>query len=353
MKRNRTLVFILDGIFILALLAGLFLVLSKRSNFQVKPGETKSGQQNGEIAGTQSQTAGPKSPISGLVCANANRRPFAVMLSGDTITRPLSGISQADMVFEMPVVQGGITRSLAVYVCESPTVIGSVRSARQDFIPLADGLNAIYAHWGGSHFALDILKNGVIDNLDALANPYNAFYRQSGIIEPHNGFTSMNRLLNAAQKLNYSLENKFVGYPHLSQDQIQNHGQESKNITVGYPSPSDVKFQYDPATNSYLRFRGDAKEMDRNTGKQVEAKNVVIMRAQTSELEGQYNTVQVTGTGKITLYLNGQEINGSWKKGKSDESKLFFYDDNDQEIKFVPGSIWVEIADPSIAVSYK
>src|SRR3989338_11344357 len=50
-------------------------------------------------------------PLTAEPCNNALRRPIAVMLSGDTIARPLSGIAEADMVFEMPVITNTISAS--------------------------------------------------------------------------------------------------------------------------------------------------------------------------------------------------------------------------------------------------
>ena len=74
------------------------------------------------------------SNISGLECAYASQRPIAVMLAGDLSDRPLAGLGQADIVFEMPVAPNGITRFMAVFQCERPQEIGSVRSARNEFI---------------------------------------------------------------------------------------------------------------------------------------------------------------------------------------------------------------------------
>lgn len=349
MRRKKIKLVILNVAFALALISGLFLIWQKRSIFVVEPDHSQTDLEEQLQAAKENL---PISPISGLHCENANRRPIAVMLSGDLETRPLSGIGQADIVFEMEVVQGSITRFMAVFICASPVEIGSVRSARHDFIPLALGLDAIYAHWGGSYFALEKLKTGIIDNLDALPNLYNSFYRKAGIEAPHNGFTSITRLLNAAKKLDWRTTGEFVGYPHLGDNPV--HNQERKTLTIQYAFPFEVRYEYDPKTNSYLRFRNDTKEIDKTTGKQVGAKNVVIMRAQSLPLEGQYNDVQVEGEGKAEFYLNGQEIKGSWKKDKANQkSKLFFYDEKGQEIKFVPGSIWIEIADPGMSVTWE
>ncbi len=294
-----------------------------------------------------------RSPLTGLPCANANQRPLAVMLSGDAVARPLAGLSQADLVINMPVITNSITRFMAVFICEHPKEIGSIRSARDDFLPLAQGLDAIYAHWGGSHFALDKLNAGLMDNLDALKNPFNAFYRKAGIEAPHNGFSSFDRLWEAARKMNYRLTGKVNGYPHLDGD-LSPVATTTKTLTIGFPGSFQVKYEYHPQDNSYWRWRGGKKEIDKNTGQQVAAKNVLIMRTTSRQIEGQYNDVQVSGQGQALIFLNGEKILGIWKKDASNpKSKLYFYDQNGQEVKLVPGQIWLEIVQDNQTITWE
>ena len=48
----------------------------------------------------------------------------------------------------------------------------------------------------------------------------------------------------------------------------------------------------------------------------------------------------------ITI-LTDSNIKGTWKKDKSKiDSKLTFFDSNGEEVKFVPGQIWVEVLEP-------
>lgn len=290
---------------------------------------------------------GEVSPITGLECENYDRRPMAVMLAMDPITRPLTGISFADLVIEMPVITGSITRLMAVYVCEDPAEIGSVRSSRHDYIPLAMGLDAIFAHWGGSHFALDKLDAGIMNNIDAMINPYNSYWQKSGIPMPHNGFTSMARLLNAAEKLGYRLTNRFEGYPHLSELPATSYQLQAK-LTIGYPGNYHVYYEYNPKTNSYKRWRAGTPEIDKLNNKQVEVQNIAVMQA-TSRMIQQpdYNDVDIEGTGMAIVYRNGEEIRGTWKKeGSYQPTKLYFLDNKGKEIKFAPGKIWIEIVEP-------
>ena len=87
-------------------------------------------------------------------CDNFSKRPVAVMMPVDQEARPLSALAQADLVFEIPISVDGIPRMMAVFQCQETKEIGSIRSAREDFIPLDAGLDAIYAHWGGESDAL-------------------------------------------------------------------------------------------------------------------------------------------------------------------------------------------------------
>lgn len=308
-------------------------------------GNTEDKKEESPIVVTDAINDTGKSPITGFTCANADRRAFAVMMAGDTVARPLSGLSEADMVFEMPVITGSITRLMGVFGCNDPAEIGSLRSARHDYITLALGIDAIFVHWGGSHFALDDLRKGVADDIDALKHS-GPFIRKPHIPKPHNGFTSMDKLLEKAKSLNYRSENKFVGYPHLSSTEIASASKKG-TLEVGFAGVYKVKYEYDPVSNSYARFWNGTEDKDYPTGKAIATKNVVVMKAVSRQIEGQYNDVDIEGEGEVKVYRNGEEITGTWKKDKAKrDSKLFFLDANGKEIEFVPGQIWVEIIEP-------
>jgi hypothetical protein len=286
--------------------------------------------------------------LSGIECLNNTRRPIAVMIAEDEEARPLSGIGMADLVIEMPVVEGSVTRMMAFFVCEEPREIGSVRSTRHDFITLAKGYDAILAHWGGSSFAQEDLASGIVDNLDALPNHFDAFYRKNWIPAPHNGFTSIRRMVYAAQNLDYRLTTQFKGYKFLDNEGVAG----KKSLKVGYAHPYDIKYEYNPLTNSYYRWRGGSEEIDYLQNKQVSVKNVIIMRTTSRELEGWYNDVDVVGLGEAWVYRNGEEIKATWKK-ESAEDVLRFYNEDKKEIEFVRGKIWINIVDLSTIVNYE
>jgi len=146
----RTSQKILVVIIVLILVGGAFYFFSKsKSNKAGKPiNVNESGKSVPED--TTPKNEGPVSPISGLPCENWNRRPIAVMQPGDVAARPDAGFSDADMVIEMPVITATITRLMGIYICGNPDDVGSMRSARHDYVALAKGLDAIFVHWGRS-----------------------------------------------------------------------------------------------------------------------------------------------------------------------------------------------------------
>lgn len=303
-----------------------------------------------DLSGQESDTSSSKiNNLSGVACDNFSRRPLAVMIAEDEEARPLSGISYADLIIEMPVVTGSITRMMAIFVCEDPKEIGSARSARQDFIPLAKGYDAILAHWGGSKFALEVLGKGAIDNLDALPNPFDVFYRKSWISAPHNGFTSIKRMVYGAQNLGYRMTSNFAGYKFTT---LQATSKTAAAIKIGYAYPYNIEYKYNPLTNNYYRWRGGSQEIDKLTKTQVAAKNIVVMRAASRQIEGGYNEVNILGFGDAVSYRNGEEIKGKWVKKQAEET-LRLYDSDDKEVEFAPGAIWIEIVEPNTTLDYE
>ena len=289
---------------------------------------------------------GPVSPLTGLPCADPGRRPIAVMLSSDPQARPLFGLAAADMVFEMPVTPSGITRMMAVYQCgQYPSEIGSIRSARQDFIPLAQGLDAILAHWGGEREALERLNHHIIDNVDALVYEGTVFYRKKDIPRPHNGFSTLALIGAQAARLGYSSAVSVHSYPHQTQRPDRNLGSLVDRIVIPWPSDMTVEYRYDAATHSYARWRGGEPEIDGATGKQVSAGVVIVMDTDASFLRDQYINVRTMGGGTAALYQNGRRLTGLWSKPTPDDM-LIFVDDNGRQIPLAPGAIWVEINAP-------
>ena len=288
--------------------------------FKAPPEESKQVQEGVVKQDEEEKLPEDVHPLSGVVCESGKSasRPLAFMMAADAVTRPLSGITRADIVVEAPVVKGGITRFMGVFACE-PTEetisdeIGSMRSARHDFIPIAASFDAIFGHWGGSKFALSELNKRTLDNLNALPNPYKTYYRKQGIPAPHNGFTSYKRASSASDSLGYRRE--YEGHKYLfTSKENPNQDSDKKKLVIEYGWGINVDYVYEAESNSYLRRRGGKLEAEFLDGSYVKPKKVIVLFVKSRMLDHEYNDLDITGSGKALIFQNGEVIEGSWNK---------------------------------------
>lgn len=303
------------------------------------------------------------SPLTGIQCDNYKQRPIAVMMAGDAVARPLSGLSEADIVVEMPVITSSVTRLMGVFVCNLPDEVGSIRSARHDYISLVRGWDAIYVHWGGSHFALDELKTGKrytgedlgkVPDIDAISSS-GPFFRKSTVPAPHNGFVSLLKALDLAKSRGYELETNLNGYKFQSDKYIEREKQTAKSgkLYVGFGGIFATSWEYNTEDNTYTRYWANKKDSDAgNNNSEIKAKNIVVMRASSRQIEGQYNEVTIYGEGEGKVYQNGQEKNITWKKAGFKDT-LRFYGEAGQEILLVPGQTFIQIIEPGQSLKWE
>src|SRR3972149_3726172 len=78
--------------------------------------------------------------------------PLGIMIENHEDSRPQSGLSGADIIYEA-VAEGGITRFLAMYYCQDAGIVGPVRSARTYFVDFVSeyGSFPLYVHVGGAN----------------------------------------------------------------------------------------------------------------------------------------------------------------------------------------------------------
>lgn len=278
-------------------------------------------------------------PLDGIkIDSNRSKKQaIGVMVENLKSVRPQSGISQAAMVVE-GLTEGGITRFMLVFHEKGAEKIGPVRSARSHFVKLAKGLNALYAHVGGSKFALEDIKTYGIDDLNQFAYE-SAFKRVSGLEAPHNVFTGTASLREAKDE-------KKLPPPAFSfkRDLPKKDRPTEQQVFIDFSLPAyEVVWDYKPSANSYLRTNGGRPHMDAVTDRQLEAKNILIMAAPTRQIPGtSLLDVTVIGSGALKVIRDGTEINGTWSKAGVD-APLKIMDNQGRVIPLNPGQVWLEI----------
>lgn len=107
-------------------------------------------------------------------------RPLAIMLNNTSAALPMSGVSNASVIYECPV-EGRITRWMGVFEnWKNLERIGSVRSCRLYYLHFAQEFHPVYAHFGQAQYALADLNSGKYDVLSGgtkgIQHPATAMY---------------------------------------------------------------------------------------------------------------------------------------------------------------------------------
>lgn len=297
------------------------------------------------------------SPLTGVEVAPelADRPIRAVVVENHPDARPQSGLSQAGVVYEA-LAEGGITRFLTFYLDGKPPVIGPVRSLRPYFESWTLEFGAPIAHVGGDADA--IAKIGPLHIKD-MNEFYNGgyFYRSRDRIAPHNAYTTT-KLMDALLKLRgWNKPATFTPSPRKDDDPPKAPATARRpviNVRYSY-SDFDVKFVYNPAGNDYKRFLAGVPHIDRNTGKQIRVKNVIVEYMPTTyghSRAGEKETfMQTVGKGTAIVFRDGGAVVGTWSKA-SNNSRTKLLDPNGKEIPLDRGNSWYCIVPPTGSVGY-
>jgi len=296
--------------------------------------------------------------------------PLGVMIENHFDARPQSGINAADVTYEA-VAEGGITRTLNIFYCQDAGIIGPVRSARTYFLDFASeyGENPLYAHVGGANTPGPANALGQIidygwnqyNDLNQFSIGYPTFKRDESrlgreVATEHTMYSTTTGLWEVGAKRGLTNKDKngkqwsddFVPYSFKDEADLSKRP-ASQSIHIDFWNGDDyaVDWTYDKKSNTYLRSNGGAPHMDRNTHKQLSAKNIVVLfMAESHANDGYENNAHMLygdkGTGDALFFMDGKEIEGTWKKAdRTSRTELFDADGN--EIKFNKGKIWFEI----------
>ncbi|MBL7078523.1 DUF3048 domain-containing protein [Candidatus Shapirobacteria bacterium] len=321
------------------------------------------------------------------------RRPMAVMIENHEESRPHSGLSRADVIYEA-VAEGGITRFMGVFYCaaagaiEEKYDIGPVRSARTYFLDWASeyGENPLYVHVGGANCGRDegtkqctsdpraqaieqIGQYGWKDtnswnDLDQFALSYKACRREPERTGETKA-TEHTMFCNSQYLWDYADENRGLSKWPDADDfrpwefkDDETVGEEDRvgiisfDFWEGYKAYS-VSWEYNSEDNTYLRSNGGEQQIEFLTGNPLESKVVVVQFAkETGPVDDHKHLLYTTiGQGKALVFQDGGIIEGKWAK-KSRQARTVFTDNKGKEIEFNRGQIWIEVLPLGNTVDY-
>ena len=291
-------------------------------------------------------------PLRGISAPDGDaihKRPLVIKVANDPAARPQSGMSQADIVLEIPV-EGGITRYALVFQSQDPAKVGPVRSARQSDLNYLPALHAILAHVGASEsvtqMVRDAAKSGSFVDIDEFQHA-DAFERVAGKVAPYNAYTSGEKIRAGAGDPGRAR----VDVPVLQFDASVGKaaGKDATALVVPYTGAGKVSYAFDAASASYHRTQGGATTMDADAKKEVMPDNVVVIKTEVKEIPGTADVTgapsvdfRATGTGAVVILRDGKRFDGTWTRtGTADLYR--FADSAGAAIPLKPGLTWIHI----------
>lgn len=280
-------------------------------------------------AGTNPLTGEPMEP------EYENDRPVAIMFNNLKAAQPQLGVSQADIIYEIPA-EGGVTRMLGVFqTLEGVEDLGSIRSTRPYYLEAALGHDALLVHAGASPDAYANIKSWGVNNIDGVnGGPTHdvvfwrdAQRRQTAGYE-HSLLTSGEKILKFLGSGKYRTEHQ-DGYTYtqnFAEDGTPVNGTPADSFKLYYTNYKTGVFEYDPETMLYRISQYGGAYLDGNTGEQVAVTNVLVLETDiniiSGDKEGRLN-VRMTGTGSGTYFCGGKYVPIQWSK--ADRTGQFVY----------------------------
>ncbi len=330
---------------ILSILTVLMLMLCACSKATPQPAPEQPPQ-------TETQTPEPEpvgfiNPLTGERTleteAQTKLRPVALSVNNQlNAQRVQTGLENADIIYES-YVEGGITRLLAVYKDISKIgEIGTIRSARYNFVDIANGDDSLYVHAGlDPTYCQPYMKSLGLDNKNLLLNNYYGYaYRlDNGMALEHTLYIKGDSLAKmiADNNIRATVKDTHAGnWQNFNESAKALPGGTATKITACFSGQYTSTFNYDAATDSYIKDN----HKDWRSGKNLSVKNVVVLFTNVQLFENGYRVNINLDSGDGYYFSNGtfQEI--KWSKGATAD-RFKFTDASGNPIAYNPGNSWV------------
>lgn len=332
-----------------ALLAASFLLLSACSGDKavtVPPTEiSETTTPEATATPTPEPTPPPfTAPLTGIGRATeAASRPIAVMVNNFSAARPQSGLTNADVIWEV-LAEGGITRLVAVFQSTGAIAdtIGPIRSNRAYLIDIADTYGAVMVHAGGSPEAYSILKKQGKPYLDEITNAGSYYWRSKDRKAPHNLYSNLEKMREGADKKGYDKDKPSPAYPFSADGSALGSTETSTEIAITFlMNDYEVEYAYDGASGLYKRSINGEPHIDLNNNEQLTAANLIVFETSHKTLDNAGRLgVDLESGGAGYLFQQGKKIDIEWLR--SPDGMIRFSKDG-QEISFLPGKTFIHV----------
>ena len=299
----------------------------------------------------------PRWPLTGLTAPSADavaQRVVSIKVENSAAARPQSGLQNADVVYES-IAEGGITRFNALFHSKIPDVIGPVRSARLSDLWIVPQYNALFYFSGASYFVNSRVRKAGVDNLSEDAGVTYPFYRSRQRSAPHNLYLEGDRVREEGRRRKFATTQTLrpFSFDYRTTDLTPT----VTEIDIPFSTANRVKWTYDQKTRAYKRENNGRTHTDANSGKQLTAKNVVVMWA-AMKYSGRRDVagsetydIELGGKNRVSVFREGQRYDGMWYADA--KAPPVFKSSDGTVIRLSPGNSWFEVIPTNVNISLR
>jgi hypothetical protein len=274
----------------------------------------------------------------------AARPALSAKIDNQFDARPQWGLERTDIVFE-ELVEGGLTRYVAVWHSDVPDRIGPVRSIRPMDPDIASPLGGIIAYSGGQQRFVSMMQKTDMHNAIHGGKDDRFMYRTDARRAPHNVILRADDIVDHYDELNApSAQFRYspAGWAPL-------FGRTSPGVDVRFSPASHRSWRWSSEHKTYLRSQsGEPDRVD--NGKRITAKNVVVLEVGIDWRYGYIPKTVMVDSGIGWVSTGGSAMRVTWSK-KDRDSRIVLRNEAGSEVRLAPGNTWVELVPKDGAVN--
>lgn len=285
---------------------------------------------------------GDTAPLTGLPFGdeNLNRPSLAAKVDNHPAARPQLALDRADIVFE-ELVEGGLTRYVAIWHSDLPPEIGPVRSVRPMDPDIVSPFGGILAYSGGQQrFVEAMLRTPVESAIHGQSNVNDFFYRSPDKVAPHNVIVRAVELVANFGDL-APPKQQFAYATDLASATAVTSGDEVVSFTTRFSSFQAPSWEWSAGDGVFLRSQTNGAADVALSGQRIGATNVVSIFVDIQVIQD-IPTTFLVGSGSGFVATGGHIVSVNWSKA-SPEAAIELRDSAGQEITLAPGRTWVEL----------
>ena len=346
--KNKKLVIILVILIILVLaIAGAIIAIQYKNNNTSKIIQSQN-EQNGEDTITVDLKESKDKKVD-IINTNSKTRPYAISINNTPVAvKVQTGLNKAYLVYEIPT-EGNTSRLLALYKdIDEDLTIGTIRSSRHNFVDYALESDAIFVHYGWSHYAEDDEKAGSINYINGLFDK--PFWRNNPekLASEHTAYTSISKIKQTINDKKFKTESDRTILLNYNPEDVdlsaKDEAKTANKVVIPYGAkPNVTTFVYDNNTKMYNRMENDKYCTDYYTKEQVSTKNIIVQKINYSVCSDNYYwDLKTVGSGNGYFITNGYAVPITWKKESRSAKTKYYYKDG-KEIEVSDGRTYIEL----------